>query len=390
VICPFVCSASSKWTCLDVSPQKQSSVGQFVQRKFRVRYHTPTTSEPSFSPLSTTMDSNLSFKFYQVYDTLKHDILHDPLFDFDDGYRERLIDYNVRGGKMVLAFSVVDSYQLLKGDEQLTNDEVFLAYVLGWCTEWFQAFLLVHDDIMDGSHTRRGHPCWFRLPEVGMAAVNDGALLSNHVYRILKKYFQRKSYYVNLVDLFNEVEFLTITGQMIDAREKDLSKYSLSLNSRIVLYKSGYCSLYHPVSCAFLMFGENLPDDDVVAKNVLVELGIYYQVQNDYLDTFGAPNVYGKTGTDIEEFKCTWLIAKALELANEEQRNILMDNYGSNDQARVAKVKELYHILNLQGAYEDYEIETHAKLTKSIDSHPSKAIQAVLKSCLRKIFKGHK
>ncbi|KAI7729907.1 hypothetical protein M8C21_014066 [Ambrosia artemisiifolia] len=326
-----------------------------MHRKFRVRYHTPTTSEPSFSPLSTTMDSNLSFKFYQVYDTLKHDILHDPLFDFDNGYRQRLIDYNVRGGKMVRAFSVVDSYQLLKGDEQLTDDEVFLASVLGWCTEWFQAFLLVHGDIMDGSHTRRGNPCWFRLPEVGMAAVNDGVLLSNHVYRILKKYFQRKSYYVNLVDLFNEVEFLTITGQMIDAREKDLSKYSLSLY--IKFYLLFFFHMQIIVSCAFLMFGENLPDDDVVAKNVLVELG---------------------TGTHIEEFKCTWLIAKALELANEEQRNILMENYGSNDQARVAKVRELYHTLNLQGAYEDYEIETHAKLTKSIDSHPSKAIQAVL------------
>ncbi|KAI7756142.1 hypothetical protein M8C21_026591 [Ambrosia artemisiifolia] len=383
----------SKLSSWDACPLMQpSSVGPSLPGKILVRYYTPSASEPSFSPLSTTMTSNLNSNFIQVYDTLKHDLIHDPLFEFDNDYRQRvdrLIDYNVRGGKMVRGFSVVDSYQLLKC-VQLTDDEVFLASTLGWCTEWLQAFILVHDDMMDGSHIRRGHPCWFRLPEVGVAAINDGVLLRNHVHRILKKYFHLKPYYMNLVDLFNEVEFLTVSGQMIDVEENDVSKYSLSLNRRINMYKGGYYSLYLPVVCALLMFGENRPDDDVVVKDVLVELGIYYQVQNDYLDTFGDPNVYGKTGTDIEEFKCSWLIAMALELANEEERKILLENYGTTDQDKVEKVKELYHTLNLQGAYEDYEKETQEKLTKLIDSHPNKAIQAVLKSCLGKLFKGHK
>lgn len=92
-----------------------------------------------------------------------------------------------------------------------------------------------------------------------MIAVNDGIILRNHIPRILKKHFREKSYYVDLLDLFNEVmplfshdkiictvckyefnnchfqvEFQTACGQMIDLittieGEKELSKYSLPL-----------------------------------------------------------------------------------------------------------------------------------------------------------------
>lgn len=47
------------------------------------------------------------------------------------------------------------------------------AAALGWCIEFLQAFFLVADDLMDDSVTRRGQPCWFRLPEVKTIAVND-------------------------------------------------------------------------------------------------------------------------------------------------------------------------------------------------------------------------
>ena len=129
----------------------------------------------------------------------------------------------------------MDSFKLLKEGKDLTEEEIFLSCALGWCIEWvckdsslflnlsvdyrylpdslslslsllqLQAYFLVLDDIMDNSVTRRGQPCWFRVPQVGMVAINDGILLRNHIHRILKKHFRGKPFYVDLVDLFNEV-----------------------------------------------------------------------------------------------------------------------------------------------------------------------------------------
>ncbi|KAK1581705.1 hypothetical protein Q3G72_008236 [Acer saccharum] len=340
---------------------------------------------------------DLRSNFIEVYSVLKAELLNDPAFEFNDTSRQwvdRMLDYNVPGGKLNRGLSVVDSYKLLKEGKELTEEEIFLASALGWCIEWLQAYFLVLDDIMDGSHTRRGQPCWFRLPQIGMIAANDGIVLRNHICRILKNHFRGKPYYVDLLDLFNEVEFQTASGQMIDLittieGEKDLSKYSLPLHRRIVQFKTSYYSFYLPVACALLMAGENL-ENHIDVKNILVDMGIYFQVQDDYLDCFGAPEVIGKVGTDIEDFKCSWLVVKALECCNEEQKKLLYENYGKADPACVAKVKELYNALDLQGVFTQFESESYEKLIKSIEAHPSKAVQAVLKSFLGKIYKRQK
>ncbi|KAI5674655.1 hypothetical protein M9H77_15019 [Catharanthus roseus] len=341
--------------------------------------------------------SELKAKFLEVYSVLKSELLNDHAFEFTDDSRqwvERMLDYNVPGGKLNRGLSVIDSYKLLKEGRELTSEKIFLACALGWCIEWLQAYFLILDDIMDGSQTRRGQPCWFRLPKVGMIAVNDGLILRNHIPRILKRHFKGKPYYVDLLDLFNEVEFQTASGQMIDlitthVGEKDLSKYSLSLHQRIVQYKTAYYSFYLPVACALLISGENL-ENHLLVKEILVEMGTYFQVQDDYLDCFGDPSVIGKIGTDIQDFKCSWVVVKALELSNEDQKKLLYENYGKEDPACVAKVKELYHDLKIKDIFLEYESKSYQKLIKDIEAHPSAPVQSVLKSFLAKIYQRQK
>lgn len=364
------------------------------------------TKSPKFSSLSQINEyndplcgkmSDLKSKFLGLYEKLKSQLLEDPAFEFTDDSRkwvEEMLDYNVRGGKLNRGLSVIDSYSLLKEGKELTSEEILQTSYLGWCIEWLQAYFLVLDDMMDDSHTRRGQPCWFRLPKVGLIAANDALLLRNHIPRILKKHFKEKPYYVDLLELFNEVEFQTVSGQMIDlitthAGEKDLSKYSLPLHQRIVKFKTAYYSFYLPVACAILMAGEDL-DNHVDVKEILIEMGIYFQVQDDYLDCFADPEVLGKIGTDIQDFKCSWLVVKALEHCNEEQKKLLHENYGKNDAACIAKVKALYNDLKLEDVYLEYEKNKYEGLINSIESQPNKAVQAVLKSFLAKIYKRQK
>ncbi|KAL4340663.1 hypothetical protein GQ457_08G007860 [Hibiscus cannabinus] len=345
--------------------------------------------------------SELKLKFMQVYSVLQSKLLNDTCFEFTDDSRqwvERVIPYLSFFLHMNRGLSVIDVFKSLKEGNELSDDEVFLACALGWCIEWLQAYFLVHDDIMDQSHTRRGRPCWFRLPKVGMIAINDGVILRNQIFRILKKHFRGKPYYTDLLDLFNEVEFQTAFGQMIDLittleGEKDLSKYSLSTYRRIVEYKAAYYSFYLPVTIrvyrdcflflnmnqvasALLMAGENLVNHTDM-KNVLVEMAIYHQVQDDFLDCFGDPEVTGKIRTDIEDFKCSWLVVKALERADDNQKKLLYENYGKADRACIAKVKELYKTLDIQGAFAEFERENYEKITKQVEAHRCKAVQAI-------------
>lgn len=84
---------------------------------------------------------------------------------------------------------------------------------------------------MDSSITRRGQPCWYRTPGVGMIAINDAFMISSAIYRLLKSYFKKDPCYIDLIEVFLETTWQTEIGQLTDLitapEEVDLSKFSL-------------------------------------------------------------------------------------------------------------------------------------------------------------------
>uniref|UniRef100_A0A0D9WAK5 Uncharacterized protein n=1 Tax=Leersia perrieri TaxID=77586 RepID=A0A0D9WAK5_9ORYZ len=338
-------------------------------------------------------------RFVRAYERLKSELLNDRAFNFDFTEETRqwvakMMDYNVPGGKLNRGLSVVDSYMLLRQGTEVDDEDFYLACVLGWCVEWLQASALVLDDITDNAYTRRDNLCWYKLPTVGMSAINDGVLLKCHVQAIIKRYFKEKIYFLELMELWNEIGLQTAMGQMLDlitthTGAKDLARYRIQGYRRIVKYKTSYYSFYLPVACALLLDGARL-SDYVELKNVLIEMGVYFQIQDDYLDCFGDPEVIGKVGTDIEDYKCSWLIVQAMELANENEMKILYENYGKSDPKCVAEVKNVYRELDLQDIFLEYESRVYKHLVSTIDAEPNRAIRDILKSFLKKIYRRKK
>jgi farnesyl diphosphate synthase len=292
--------------------------------------------------------------------------------------------------------SVPDSVSLLLGT-QLSKEQYFQSATLGWMIELLQAFFLVSDDIMDSSITRRGNPCWYRQPHVGMIAINDAFMLESAIYSLLKKYFRSHPSYIDLIELFHEVTFQTELGQLCDLLtapedKVDLDNFSMEKYQFIVIYKTAYYSFYLPVALALHQSGFATPKNLKQAHDILIPLGEYFQIQDDYLDNFGKPEHIGKIGTDIMDNKCSWLINQALEVATPEQKKTLAENYGQKNAEKEAVVKKLFDEMGLEQRYKDYEEKRVGEIRKMIaevdESEDLK--KSVFEAFLGKIYKRTK
>lgn len=110
----------------------------------------------------------------------------------------------------------------------------------------------------------------------------------------------------------------------------------------IVTWKTAFYSFYLPVACGMHLAGETNEEAFATAKTILVKMGQYFQIQDDYLDCFADPEVLGKVGTDIQDNKCSWLVCTALKAVSPEQKAIIVANYGRDDATCIEEIKKLY------------------------------------------------
>lgn len=291
----------------------------------------------------------------------------------------KVLQYNAVGGKMNRGLAVSLSFKLLATQDLITPENIKQAHIMGWCIELLQSFFLVADDIIDGSQMRRGKPCWYLNDDLGPSAFNDAILMEAGIYKILHKHFRDVPYYVDMLDLFHEMTLKTALGQALDllscppGRTPLLSKFTMERYNSIVKYKTSFYSFYLPIALSMYMAGIRNTDNVRVAgitdrelhrqaRTILVEMGQFFQVQDDFLDCFGDSSVTGKVGTDIGKGKCTWLSVVALQRASPSQRVIMEEHYGRPEEESIRKVKGLYKELNLPATYRAYEESTSSMI----------------------------
>ena len=230
-----------------------------------------------------------------------------------------------------------------------------------------------------------------------MIAINDAFMLESSIYILLKRHFKTHPAYIDLIELFHETSFQTEIGQQCDlltAPEDhvDLDNFSMAKYTFIVLYKTAFYSFYLPVALALHYLQLATAANLVQARRILIPLGEYFQIQDDFLDAYADPETLGKIGTDIQDNKCSWLINQALQRASKEQRQVLEKCYGRKDGAMEREVKGVFAELQLDRVYKEYEEDKVAEIRKMIaEVDESEGLKReVFESFLGKIYKRSK
>ncbi|OQR80322.1 farnesyl pyrophosphate synthase-like [Tropilaelaps mercedesae] len=293
--------------------------------------------------------------FEKLLDSLM--AIDDPRLKDSADWLRRVIEYNVPEGKRNRLVAVMLAYQSLE-KQDVTEEMLEKAALLGWCVELLQAYFLICDDIMDNSLTRRNKTCWYLVEGVQMIAINDAILCETAIYRTLKAFFRNHPNYLDLMELFHEVSFQTSSGQCLDMlTERNEGHYVEERYNAIVLYKTGFYSFSLPIRLGMYLAGIADQISHKKAEALALRIGYIFQVQDDFLDCYGVPETIGKVGTDIVDAKCSWMVVKALQIATPDQKKILLENYGKGKPGgpEEAAVKKLYDDLNMVRVFQETE-----------------------------------
>lgn len=368
----------------------------------------PPISSPAFKYPVYDYENDPKGSFLGICDMLIAEIMEDLPKNYDLPPRETewlrtMLNHTVKGGKMNRGLMVVDAGVAIIGEKNLDNTRFCQLAVLGWAIEWLQAWLLVADDIMDSSVTRRGQPCWYKtLGDAWYIAINDAVTIEALVYKIIKNHFSQDSELcLQLLDLMMETTLQTELGQLSDTlcdilELKDLTPDRWKL---IVTYKTAFYSFYLSVAFAMVVAGVKDPAAYNAAREILIEMGVYFQAQDDYLDCYATPEQLGKVGTDIADKKCGWLFTKAYhELADDKQVAFLDEHYGKCKvgSKEEQKIKDLYTELGLPKIYAEYEQASYDKIMSLKDSQAGAILQEagvpwkVFETFLAKVYKRSK
>ncbi|MDG1398113.1 MAG: polyprenyl synthetase family protein [Polaribacter sp.] len=209
--------------------------------------------------------------------------------------------------------------------------------------EVFHNFTLVHDDIMDDAPLRRGkatvHEKW---------DLNTGILSGDAMLILAYKYFEdyEPIVFQKLAKLFSKTALEVCDGQQLDVDFETRDDVTIDAYMNMIRLKTSV------LVAAALKMGAIVSETSEENANLIYDfglnLGLAFQLQDDYLDAFGDPETFGKQiGGDIIENKKTYLYLKALELSDEETSQKLKffyQNKFSENNSKIEEVKRIFEI----------------------------------------------
>jgi len=207
--------------------------------------------------------------------------------------------------------------------------------------EVFHNFSLIHDDIMDDAPLRRGKETVHEKWDINTGILSGDAMLIM-AYRLFENY--EADTFQSLAKLFSKTALQVCEGQQYDIDFETRDDVTIPEYLKMIEYKTA------------VLIGTAMQMGAIVANASETEqiciyeygknLGIAFQLLDDYLDAFGDPETFGKqVGGDIIENKKTYLYLKALEFSSDENKKelIRLFSFSSGDnKAKIETVKQFF------------------------------------------------
>ncbi|MGE4287527.1 MAG: polyprenyl synthetase family protein [Salinivirgaceae bacterium] len=233
--------------------------------------------------------------------------------------------------------------------------------------EVFHNFTLLHDDFMDNAPVRRGMPTVHEKWNANTAILSGDAMMIE-AYKLVSK--APGTILPQVLDVFSETALGVCEGQMFDMQFENRMDVTEEEYLEMIRLKTSV------LLAASLKIGALIGGASDADANELysfgISVGLAFQLIDDWLDSFGEEAVFGKRiGGDIVENKKTYLLIKALELANPEQKKKLIRWIEAVDftaEDKIASVKEIYQALGVdklsQNRAESFSQDAFSHLAK--------------------------
>ncbi len=249
--------------------------------------------------------------------------------------------------------------------------------------EVYHNFTLVHDDVMDNSAMRRNRITVHKKWDLNTAILSGDALCM-----LAYKYISRcnPDTLASVLKAFHQAAEDVCEGQQLDMEYESQTYITEEEYVDMISKKTGAL-----LACSFQLGGlcARVPEktvDNLYKAGIL--LGIAFQIQDDYLDVYGDPNVFGKsTGTDIANNKKTWLLTYAMHHASGKDLSELTRLLGNmEDQERINGILEIYNKLGMKQAAEERVSRYMEDALEILDTvNPHKGRTEVLKEYIQSL-----